>query len=142
MTTEEVLNLSNQHPIILFDGVCNLCDGFVQFVMKRDKKGAFRFASLQSDTGRALLRHFDLDETALDTVVLIENGQFYTKSTAPLKTAKRISGVWVLSYVFIVLPKPIRDWCYDFIARNRYRLFGEKESCMMPTSEVRSRFLG
>ncbi len=142
MSTEEILDLSNEHPIILFDGVCNMCDGFVQFVMKRDKEGVFRFAPLQSESGGALLCHFGLDENALDTVVLIENGEFYTKSTAPLRTAKRIGGGWGLAYSFIILPKFIRDWGYDLVATYRYKLFGEKTTCMMPTPEVRARFLG
>lgn len=142
MSTQEILDLSNEHPIILFDGVCNMCDGFVQFVMKRDKQGVFRFAPLQSEAGRVLLRHFGLDENALDTVVLIENGAFYTKSTAPLRTAKRIGGGWALAYSFIILPKFIRDWGYDLVATYRYKLFGEKTTCMMPTPEVRARFLG
>lgn len=141
MLTEELLKLSDQHPIILFDGVCNMCDGFVQFVMKRDRKGAFRFAPLQSEAGQSLLQHFGLDENALDSVVLIENGKYYTKSTAPLRTAKRIGGVWALNYGFVIVPSPIRDWVYDFIAKNRYRWFGEKDSCMLPTPEVRARFL-
>jgi len=141
MLTEELLKLSDQHPIILFDGVCNMCDGFVQFVMKRDRASAFRFAPLQSEAGQALLEHFGLDGNALDTVVLIENGNFYTKSTAPLRTAKRIGGAWTLAYAFMILPKALRDWGYDFIAKNRYRWFGEKDSCMLPTPEVRARFL-
>jgi len=141
MDANELLKLSERHPIVLFDGVCNLCDGFVQFVMKRDKAGAFRFAPLQSEAGRTLLRHFNLDEAAMDTVILIENGTIHTKSTAALRTARNIGGVWGLAYVFIILPKFIRNSVYDFIAKNRYRWFGKKDACMIPTPEVRARFL-
>jgi len=122
MDANELLKLSERHPIVLFDGVCNLCDGFVQFVMKRDKAGEFRFAPLQSEAGRTLLSHFNLDENAMDTVILIENGAIHTKSTAALQF--------------------IRNNIYDFIAKNRYRWFGKKDACMIPTPEVRARFLG
>ena len=141
MDANELLKLSERHPIVLFDGVCNLCDGFVQFVMKRDKAGIFRFAPLQSEAGRVLLRHFNLDEAAMDTVVLIENGALHTKSTAALRTVRNIGGVWGLAYAFIILPKFIRNSVYDFIAKNRYRWFGKKDACMIPTPEVRARFL-
>ena len=141
MDANELLKLSERHPIVLFDGVCNLCDGFVQFVMKRDKAGIFRFAPLQSEAGRVLLRHFNLDEAAMDTVVLIENGALHTKSTAALRTVRNIGGVWGLGYTFIILPKFIRNSVYDFIAKNRYRWFGKKDACMIPTPEVRARFL-
>jgi len=141
MQTKELLQLSDRHSIILFDGVCHLCDGFVQFVMNQDKAGAFRFAPLQSEAGRSLLQHFGLDENALDTVILIENGKYYTRSTAPLRIAKRIGGLWALTYVFIIIPKFLRDAGYNLIAKNRYRLFGKKDQCMIPTPEVRARFL-
>ncbi len=141
MDTNELLKLSENHPIVLFDGVCNLCDGFVQFVMKRDRTGEFRFAPLQSETGRILLGHFNLDENVIDSVILIENGAAYNKSTAGLRTMRRIGGVWGLAYVFIIVPKFIRNSVYDFIAKNRYRLFGKKDACMIPTPEVRARFL-
>ena len=141
MEANKLLKLSGRHPIVLFDGVCNLCDDFVQFVMKRDKAGLFRFAPLQSEAGRILLNHFNLDENAIDTVVLVENGKAHTKSTAALRTARNIGGVWSLTYIFIILPKFIRNNAYDFIAKNRYRWFGKKDTCMIPTPEVRARFL-
>ncbi len=141
MDANELLKLSEGHPIVLFDGLCNLCDGFVQFVMKRDKAEAFRFAPLQSEAGRTLLHHFNLDENAMDTVILIENSAMHTKSTAALRTVRNIGGVWGLAYVFIILPKFIRNRVYDFIAKNRYRWFGKKDACMIPTPEVRARFL-
>lgn len=141
MNANELLALSHQYPILLFDGVCNLCDGFVQFAIKRDKASVFRFAPLQSETGRTLLRHFNLDEDVIDTVILIENGAIHTKSTVALRMARRIGGVWALAYPFIILPKFIRDNIYDFIAKNRYGWFGKKDACMIPTPEVRTRFL-
>jgi len=141
MDANELLKLSESHPIILFDGVCNLCDGFVQFVMKRDKAGEFRFAPLQSEAGRTLLHHFNVDENVMDSVILIENGVVCNKSTAALRTVRRIGGAWGLAYVFIILPKFIRNTVYDFIAKNRYRWFGKKDACMIPTPEVRARFL-
>ncbi len=141
MNTEELLSLSGQHPILLFDGVCNLCDGFVQFIMKRDKKAAFRFAPLQSEAGSLLLEHFDLKSGEVDSVVLIENGVANIRSTAALRAGKRLGGLWILPYAFMVIPPFIRDAVYKFIANNRYKWFGKKDSCMIPSPEVRSRFL-
>lgn len=141
MNANELLVLSHQNPILLFDGVCNLCDGFVQFAIKRDKASVFRFAPLQSETGRTLIRHFNLNEDVLNTVILIENGTIHIKSAVALRMARRIGGAWTLAYPFIILPKFIRDNLYDFIAKNRYRWFGQKDACMIPTPEVRERFL-
>ena len=141
MTNKELLDLSETHPILLFDGVCNMCDGFVQFIMKRDKPGKFRFAPLQSEAGQQLLQHFDLTSDKIDSVVLIDNGKSYIKSTAALRAGKKLGGLWGLPYILIIVPASIRNAGYDFIARNRYKWFGEKDACMIPTPEVRSRFL-
>ena len=125
------------NAIILFDGVCNLCDGAIAFVIKRDPKKYFRFASLQSETAQKLLgeRH------SLDTMILIENGNVYLRSTAALRIAKKLRGLWPLFYIFIVIPKFLRDLLYNWIARNRYRWFGKIEACMVLTPELRDRFL-
>ena len=130
------------HPILLFDGVCNLCNASVQFVLKRDTAGQFRFASLQSAAGQELLGQFEQAPADLSTVVLIEDGRLYTKSDAALRAARRLPGLWALLYGFIVLPRPLRNMVYDWIARNRYRWFGKEEQCMLPRAEWRERFIG
>ncbi len=130
------------HPILLFDGVCNLCNASVQFVLKRDTEGQFRFASLQSEAAQELLRQFPEAPAGINTVVLIENGQLYTKSDAALRAAKRLPGPWPLLYGFILLPRSLRNLVYDWIARNRYRWFGKEDQCMLPRPEWKERFLG
>lgn len=129
------------HPIIYFDGVCNLCNGAVQFALKRDTKGVFRFAALQSDAGQHILDRVGLPREALKTIVLVEGDTIYTHSTAALRAARHLSGLWPLLYAFIVVPRPIRDGVYNWIARNRYRWFGRTEACMMPRPEWKGRFL-
>lgn len=131
----------NNHGIILFDGVCNFCNDSVQFIIKRDPKAYFKFAPLQSEEGKALLAQHGLPIDAMDTIVLIENNKAYNYSTAALRVAKRLSKLWSLFYVFILVPPFIRNPIYRFIGRNRYKWFGKKESCMMPTAEIRGRFL-
>lgn len=129
------------NPIVLFDGVCNLCEGVVKFSVKRDKKGVLRFAALQSDAGKALMRQYDIDDKQLKTFIFIENDKAYFRSTAGLKLAKHLGALWPLLYVFIIIPRPLRDAVYDYISRNRYRWFGKQESCMIPSPEIRARFL-
>lgn len=129
------------NPIILFDGVCNFCSGVVNFIIERDTKGVFRFAPLQSDAGQRILEHFNLAGEDFDTFVLVEGEEFHIKSTAALRMCRLLGGFWKLLYVFIVIPAPIRDALYDYVARNRYRWFGKKEECMVPGPEVRRRFL-
>ncbi|ULT43334.1 thiol-disulfide oxidoreductase DCC family protein [Niabella defluvii] len=119
--------------IILFDGVCNLCNGAVQYVIKRDRKGIFKFASLQSETGRAMLVQSGLPENQLKSFVYIHGNRFYTQSTAALKVAKQLKGPVQLLCGFIIIPKWIRDLVYDLVAKNRYRLLGRKDACMVPT---------
>lgn len=131
---------SNQ-PILLFDGVCNLCDDMVQQVIKRDRKGKFMFASLQSDTGQALLKKFNRPTNDFDSFVIVEGDKHYTKSTAALRVLRGFGGGWKLMYGFIVIPKFIRDGVYNLIAKNRYRWYGKKDQCMMPTPELKARFL-
>lgn len=133
--------LNGSNPIILFDGVCNLCSSTVQFVIARDPEARFRFASLQGETGQALLTHFGLKTQDFDTFVLVSNGTFYTKSTAILRGGQILGGVWSLLGIFWIVPRPIRDFFYSLIAKNRYRFFGEKSECWLPTPELRTRFL-
>lgn len=128
------------HPILLYDGVCNLCNSSVQFTIKHDKYNRIRFAALQSEVGKALLTKHQLSEK-LDSVIFIENNKAYTKSDAPLHVTKYFGGLYPLARVFLIVPKFIRNSIYDWIAKNRYRWFGKQESCMMPTPEIRARFL-
>ncbi len=128
-------------PILLFDGVCNLCNGTVQFLIKRDREGKFKFASLQSDVAKELLKAYGLSPDAFDSFVYLKNGRSYQRSTAALHVLKDLGGLWKLFYGFIILPAPFRDLVYNLIARNRYRVFGRRDSCMIPTPELKSRFL-
>ena len=134
---------SEPNAVVLFDGVCNLCNGAVTFIIDRDPDAYFRFAPLQSETGGARLEpgHRDPDRIdALESIVLLENGQRFTRSTAALCIARRLRGVWPL-YAFIVVPRPVRDRVYRWIARNRYRWFGKTDACRLPTPELARRFL-
>lgn len=135
------INEMNYQPIILFDGVCNFCNGAVNFVIKRDKKPAIKFAALQSDAGRQLSAQYGLPVNEMGSFVFVENGVAYLRSTAALKVCKYLSGLWPLLYGFIIVPKFIRDAVYKLIANNRYKWFGKKEECMVPGKEVRARFL-
>ena len=128
-------------PIILFDGVCNLCNVAVQFAIERDPKAIFRFASLQSDFGQSILAQNVVDTEGGGTIILLENGKVYDRSTAALRVARRLSGWIKYAYVFIIVPKFIRDFVYKIIAKNRYRWFGKQESCWLPTKELKARFL-
>jgi predicted DCC family thiol-disulfide oxidoreductase YuxK len=131
----------NSHAIILFDGVCNFCDASVNFVIKRDKRGYVRFAPLQEPEGAEIARHYGIDPERLDTFVLIENGRAYRKSGGALRVARRLGFPYSLAFALILLPPFIRDFFYDWFARHRYRWFGKKDACMVPTPEVRERFL-
>lgn len=128
-------------PLILFDGVCNLCNASVQFIIKRDVENKFLFASLQSETGQNILKHFGLDTTEFKTLILLQNKEIYTKSTAALGILKQLNGFWKFLYIFILIPTPIRDFFYTFVANNRYRFFGKQKYCMMPSSELKAKFL-
>jgi predicted DCC family thiol-disulfide oxidoreductase YuxK len=127
--------------IILFDGVCNLCNGAVQFIIRRDPRGHFKFAAQQSDTGKAILQQFHIKAGEAETIILIEGGQHFTQSTAALRISKRLRGLWPLVYAAILVPPFLRNAIYDYIARNRYRWFGRKDQCMIPTPEMKKRFL-
>jgi predicted DCC family thiol-disulfide oxidoreductase YuxK len=125
--------------VLLFDGVCTLCNGFVQFVIQRDPAGRFQFATLQSDAARRLLQA--APQPLPDTLVLVENGRVFLRSTAALRVARGLKFPWPLAFVLVVVPRPLRDWVYDILARNRYRWFGRRDVCMVPTPELRARFL-
>ena len=130
-----------QNPIILFDGVCNLCNNSVQFVIKHDKTSKFSFAALQSSAGKALLQQHGLPQQGFDSFVLIQNEKVSLQSTAALNVAKQLAGPIQLLYAFIIVPAFIRNAVYNLIAKNRYKWFGKKESCMIPTIALQSRFL-
>jgi len=127
--------------IILFDGVCNLCSSSVQFIIKRDTKNQFHFASLQGRTGQEYLRRFRLPENTFNSFILVEEDHCYTRSTAALRIARSLDGAWPILYAFMIVPRFIRDGVYDIIARNRYRWFGKKEECWVPTPALRAKFL-
>ncbi|CAJ1003160.1 MULTISPECIES: thiol-disulfide oxidoreductase DCC family protein [Brevibacillus] len=128
--------------ILLFDGVCNLCHGAVRFIIPRDPAGQIRFASLQSETARHLLAGHSFLADELRTVVLIDGDRLYTRSDAILRVGRKLNGWWpLLSSLGLMIPRPVRDCVYNWIARNRYRWFGRKEQCLLPTPEIRKRFV-
>ena len=127
--------------IIFFDGLCNLCNGAVQFTIQRDPKDLFRFASLQSNFAQETLAPFQIEPKKGDSFVLLENGKIYQRSTAALSVVRKLKGLWPLLYAFIIVPQFIRDEIYNFIAKNRYKWFGKEESCWVPTQELKSKFL-
>ena len=127
--------------IVFFDGVCNFCNYWVNFAIKKDKKKKLRFAPLQGETAKNILPQYNISTTALSTVVFIDDGKIYTQSSAAFRICKHLDGGWKLFFGMMVIPKFIRDAAYNFIARNRYRWFGKKDACMIPTPEMRNRFL-
>jgi predicted DCC family thiol-disulfide oxidoreductase YuxK len=129
------------HPILLFDGVCNLCNRSIQWVLLHDSQAVFRFASLQSEAGQALLRTHNLDPVRMDSVVLVAEGKAFVRSDAALEALRRLGFPWSVAVVFKVLPRGLRDVVYDWVARNRYRWFGRQESCLLPRPEWTGRFL-
>lgn len=128
------------HPVVLFDGVCNLCSASVQFIIKHDKKRLFRFASLQSPFGQAVAQHFGLPATELNSFILLQNRRIYTKSTGALRVARQLGGITSWLYVFIITPPFIRNAVYSFVARNRYKWMGKKDACWLPTPALRELF--
>jgi len=132
---------SYTNPVILFDGVCNLCNGSVQKIIAADPGKKFRYASLQGEFGQQVLKQFHLPPNELGSFILLENNQIFTKSTGALKVARKLSGAWPLLYALIIVPRFIRDRIYNIIARNRYKWFGKKESCMVPHAALKDLFL-
>ncbi len=127
--------------IVLFDGVCNFCNSSVNFIIERDAEGFFKFAPIQTEIGQKLLEEYKIDKAKTDSIILVENGDAYIHSTAALRISRKLGGIWSLLYVFIILPKFIRDFFYKLFAKYRYKLFGKKDECMIPTPEIRQRFL-
>ena len=127
--------------VILFDGVCNLCNGAVQFVITRDRSARFRFAALQSAAAAPLLGAAGSHQPLPDSIVLVEDGRVWTRSTAALRIARGLRFPWSTAYALIAIPRPVRDWVYDLVARNRYGWFGRRDTCMVPTPALRARFL-
>ncbi len=130
----------NDKPVILFDGVCNLCTGSVQFILKRDKEKKFLFASLQSSYGQELLKKFHLPTDTFNSFILSQDNKIFTRSTAALKMFQQLKG-WRWVKIFWIVPKFIRDGVYNVIAKNRYKWFGQKNECWLPTPELKARFL-
>ncbi|MCH7543870.1 MAG: thiol-disulfide oxidoreductase DCC family protein [Proteobacteria bacterium] len=135
------MELQSEHPIVLFDGVCNFCNSTVIFIIKRDKNNTFRFAHLQSETARSLLEKYQLDGKGVDSIIYIENDRVYIKSTAVLRILRYLKMPYPLLYALIIIPPFIRNAAYDFIAKNRYRWFGKHDNCIVPTDELKERFL-
>lgn len=134
--------MNSNKKIILFDGVCNLCNTSVQFAIKRDENDIFRYAAIQSETGKKLLNERNIDTNEVDSIILIEpNIAYYTKSTAALEIGKDLKGLNTISTILLWLPESFRNIVYDFIAANRYKWYGKKEACMIPTEELKSKFI-
>ena len=130
-----------ENPLILFDGVCNLCNSSVQFIIKNDPAGYFKFAPLQSEISQNILKRYNMKTDDYDTFILYENNRIYTQSTGVLHVIKHFKNYYRFFYFFIIIPSFIRDYLYNFVARNRYRFFGRKEVCMIPTPELKARFI-
>ncbi|MEM1094448.1 MAG: thiol-disulfide oxidoreductase DCC family protein [Bacteroidota bacterium] len=135
------MTTTDSHAIVLFDGVCNLCNTSVNYIIDHDPEGYFKVASLQSDAAQALLANHALPADYLDSLVLVENGEVYMRSTAALRIARRLDGAVRLLAIFTAIPEPLRDVVYAWVARNRYRWFGKRDTCRMPTPELQGRFL-
>jgi predicted DCC family thiol-disulfide oxidoreductase YuxK len=136
-----MLKDNNHTSVILFDGVCNFCNSSVNFIIRHDKKDQFRFTPLQSKSGNELLKKYNIDNSTIDSIVLIENNKAYIKSTAVLHIVKHLNRLYPLFYLFIIIPPVIRNGVYDFVARNRYKWFGKQAVCMIPSDEIKSKFI-
>lgn len=135
------MELPKDKKIILFDGVCNLCNTSIVFVIKHDPKDLFRYAPLQSDIGKALITKHHIDTTQVDSIMLVDQEKAYTKSSAALRIARHLSGGYSFLAIFLIIPAFLRNVVYDYIAHNRYKWYGKKESCMIPTPELKAKFL-
>ncbi|THD32519.1 MAG: thiol-disulfide oxidoreductase DCC family protein [Flavobacterium johnsoniae] len=137
-----MMNLPQDKKIILFDGVCNLCDSSIQFIIKHDKKDIFRFVALQSKIGLEIIKHIGIDTSKIDSILLYEPGKaYYYKAQAALKIAKELGGIYTAISWFSILPNFLTNTVYDYIAKNRYKWYGKKEACMIPTPELKAKFL-
>jgi predicted DCC family thiol-disulfide oxidoreductase YuxK len=135
------MRISVREPLILFDGVCNLCNAWVRFVVRRDPAGIFRFAAQQSPTGQAIIEEHLSGASQLSSVILIEDNSIYTESDAVLQILARLSPPWSWIALLRIIPRPARDACYRFIVSHRYQWFGRTEACQIPSADVRSRFV-
>lgn len=133
--------MNNNDQIILFDGICNLCNSFVIFIIKRDSKSKFKFAALQSAAGQNMLKKIGLTFNDVNTLVYIKGEKYFLKSTAVLYISKDLEGIWIMFFAFIIFPKFIRDFFYNLIANSRYRILGKRETCMIPDPEICNKFL-
>lgn len=138
---ETVPEFEDDHPIMVFDGYCGLCSGFIDFILKHDPNGALKFLPAQSEIGESLFAHYGLKSTDYDTVLLIENGQLYTKMKASLKIIIGMGGIWRVAALGLLLPKFLANPLYDVIARNRIKWFGARDTCRLPTANEKTRFL-
>lgn len=138
----EIQDLPKDKKIILFDGVCNLCDASIQYIIKHDNADVFRFVALQSELGQKVLKHIGINPIHIDSIVLYEPGiAYYYKSTAALQIAKGLKGIFTVATVFQILPTGFRDLIYEYVAKNRYQWYGKKKSCLVPTPALKSKFL-
>ena len=138
----EIIDLPKNKKIILFDGVCNLCNTSVQYVIKHDKKDLFRFVALQSETGQRIIKHIGISTSNIDSIVLYEPGvAYYYKSNAALEIAKNLGGIFTYGTIFKIIPTSLRDSIYDYVAKNRYKWYGKQDNCMIPTKELKDKFL-
>jgi predicted DCC family thiol-disulfide oxidoreductase YuxK len=133
--------MEQSYPVVIFDGVCNLCEQSVNFIIRHDRNGRFRFVSAQSETGRVLQQHYGVDAMADETVILIKDGKAYTRSDAAMEIARDLDDAWQWLAVGRFVPARIRNPLYSAIARNRYRWFGKKDQCLMPDADIKSRFI-
>jgi len=139
--TNTQIETDQEQAIIFFDGVCNLCNGAVQFVIQRDSNAYFKFASLQSLKAREVLPKYGIDPAGLESILLLESGKLLKKSTAALSISRKLSGIWPVLVILKIIPPFIRDFVYDWIAKNRYQWFGKRDECMVPSPEMHARFL-
>ena len=135
------MNSEEEKYIVVFDGICYVCNGFINFLLKRDRKDRFRFTLLQRAKRIGIDESVKQNILSTDSVALVTGGKVYFRSAAVLKILKRLGGGWQLFYVFIIVPRPVCDWFYDVLARNRYKWFGKKDSCMVPDENVRRKFI-
>ena len=140
-SSRDPLEIADSHPVLLFDGVCNLCNRWIQFVIERDPDARFRFAPLQSSVAQQLLAETGYEGETLDSVVLVQDGEYYDRSDAVIRTARQLGGIYRLLGPFRFVPARLRNISYDFVATRRYRWFGKRDACMMPTPETEKRFL-
>ena len=142
LDSDKNMESESRHPLILFDGICNLCESSVQFVIRHDKNARYRFASLQSDAAQRVLKEYIYDDEELGSVLLVADGRIYQKSRAALRIAKYLDGAWpIMYYLFAWIPTGLADVVYDFIGDRRYQWFGKKDECWLPDEQLRKRFI-